>query len=395
MPGPEITFEQLAKLLNAGLFFLLSGLFALFLMYWNLDTMPSTNMLLASAFVALMLIAAGWQLVSANPDLVDRTYRVFSSGLFFLLLGCLLLFIAYWNYGTMPDGTTLLITALVAALLAGAGALLLNANPTQAEQFYKFCGSGLFFIVLGMAFLFVANWSIGRAHAGMSFVLVVLGVAVLLYGTGTQGAANLNNGDNAAKYNVAIAGGAGVLAFCVAYGIIEYSPKMRDAFQVEKKYIRLQIQSTGREAIPYYAAVFSIDGAEVPASRRNDVIEILVPYVSSDLARLAAKPRDGAPKVTEAPQGVCGGPDNIQALNKLLEQDALTKTISAHFYLVKPEAGLEDKPNTTFNMRLSNALVDIKDGGLDYPKYPVQMCMDFRKTQAADNLLKQLPAGVQ
>jgi hypothetical protein len=322
--------------------------------------------------------------------------RLLNGCLFFLLLGSLFLFLAYWSLGHVPDGLTLFNVTLVALMLVGAGAMLLRADPAQTDQFYKFCSSGLFFIALGLAFLFIANWSMGRAHAGMTFVLVVLGVAVLLYGTGTQGTADLKNDNNAAKYNVAIAGGAGVLAFCVAYGIIEFSPRMRDAFQVERKFVRLQVQSVGREAIPFYAATFSIDGEEVPASRRNDVIEILVPYASSDLVRLSAKPEkpeQNAPKLSAVPPGVCDGEDNKSELSKLLGYEALTKTISGHFYLVKQEAGLQQAPKMTFTVRLSSAVVDLSDGGQNYPKYPVQMCMDFRKVE--DSLPSSLPIGVQ
>jgi hypothetical protein len=60
-----------------------------------------------------------------------------------------------------------------------------------------------------------------------------------------------------AKYKVAIAGGAGVLAFCVAYGIIQFSPQMRDAFQTEKKFVRVLIKSAdGSSNIPSYAPTF-------------------------------------------------------------------------------------------------------------------------------------------
>jgi hypothetical protein len=221
---------------------------------------------------------------------IEQFAKLLNSCLFLLLLGGLFLFVAYWNLGHVPDGLTLFNITMVVLVLVVAGAMLLKAEPAQSDQFYKFCSSGLFFITLGLVLLYVANRSIGHAHAGMTFVLVVLGVALLLYGTGTQGTADLKTDSNAAKYNVAIAGGAGVLAFCVAYGIIEFSPQMREAFQIERKFIRLQIQEVGREAIPLYASAFKIDGEEVPFSRRNGMIEILIPYLSSDLARLQTKP---------------------------------------------------------------------------------------------------------
>jgi hypothetical protein len=314
----------------------------------------------------------------------------------FLLLGFLLLFVANWNSTLVPAWMTLVNIALVALVLVGAGGVLLNANPAQADQFYRFCSSGLFFIALGMVFLFIANWNMGRAHAGMTFVLVVLGVAVLLYGTGTQATADLKTDANAAKYNVAIAGGAGVLAFCVAYGIIQYSPEMRKAFQTEKKFVRLLIRSEGAEAIPAYAPIFQLDGNEIPAARRGDFVEVMVPYTSSELIRSTpekARPKTGGdPKATSMPPppGVCGGAENIQALARLQQEDALTKTIYAQFYLVKPKPGLDPEPKPiTFSVKLDQVLFDRNDGGVDYPAYPVHMCIDLRSKEDANALAQK------
>jgi hypothetical protein len=96
---------------------------------------------------------------------------------------------------------------------------------------------------------------------------------------------------------------------------------------------------------------------------------------------------------------VCDGPDNKAALSKLLEYDALTKTISAQFHLINAStartAGLRDVIDIPFSIRLSNAVVGFSEGGQEFPKYPVRMCMDFRQS-TDDSLLKGvLPIGVQ
>lgn len=95
--------------------------------------------------------------------------------------------------------------------------------------------TSLFFILLGIAFLYVAYTTMYAAHATFTFVLVVVGVAILLYGTGTQGAGNFNSDIGALTYKIGIAGGAGILALCIGYGVLEFSPKMRDAFAIERK----------------------------------------------------------------------------------------------------------------------------------------------------------------
>ena len=99
--------------------------------------------------------------------------------------------------------------------------------------------SGLFFMAVGGELLFLAQEYMATNHAGITFVLVVLGVALILYGTGTQGTGQLSS---SAGYNIAIAGGAGVVAFAVAYGMIWKSTEMRNAFQPERKFVRVFLQ---------------------------------------------------------------------------------------------------------------------------------------------------------
>jgi hypothetical protein len=110
-----------------------------------------------------------------------------------------------------------------------------SSQPSKWDRFNQFTSSGLFFMIVGAGFLLVAAITLNTAHASFSFVLVVIGVAVLLFGTGTQGVGEAQ----ATGYKVAIAGGAGVIAFCVGWGIIHYADSIKTVFQIEKKYIRV------------------------------------------------------------------------------------------------------------------------------------------------------------
>jgi hypothetical protein len=83
------------------------------------------------------------------------------------------------------------------------------------DGFWRTVSSGLFFMAVGCVFLVVAAYTMGETHSSLSFVLVVVGVAILLYGTGTQGMGQLDSHVGTAKYKVAVAGGAGALAFGV------------------------------------------------------------------------------------------------------------------------------------------------------------------------------------
>jgi hypothetical protein len=55
--------------------------------------------------------------------------------------------------------------------------------PPPLTGWAAFTQSGIFFILLGLILLLVAYWGLGIVHSTFSFVLVVLGVAILLYGS--------------------------------------------------------------------------------------------------------------------------------------------------------------------------------------------------------------------
>jgi hypothetical protein len=160
-------------------------------------------------------------------------------------------------------------------------------RPADAyEAAARFFSSGIFFMIVGAIFLGIAYFTMTRTHAAMSFVLVVVGVAILLYGTGTQSMGQFDSGQNAekvARYKVVLAGGAGVLAFCVAAGIIKFSGEMKSAFQIEQKYLRLHISGKGYQSddIGRYVPDIRINGIAVPAARRGDHIEVYAPYLLS------------------------------------------------------------------------------------------------------------------
>ncbi|PWW69416.1 hypothetical protein C7212DRAFT_349034, partial [Tuber magnatum] len=173
-----------------------------------------------------------------------------------------------------------------------------SRHPSSPREFWLgFPSSGLFYMLLGMALLFVAQWRIETTHAAFTFILVVLGVAMLLYGTGTQSSGNFSSDTTAAKYNVAIAGGAGILALCVAFGMVKFFPQMADAFRAERKYLRVLIKSTdGSSKIANYTSQFFIDGTPIPSVLRgNSYIEVFVPYTLSDLSAIETAAQSSEP----------------------------------------------------------------------------------------------------
>jgi hypothetical protein len=201
----------------------------------------------------------------------------------------------------------------------------------------RFFSSGIFFILMGSIFLCFSYLTMGRTHSSFSFVLVVIGVAVLLYGTGTQGMGQFAWDEGSAKYKVAMAGGAGVLALVIAFGIVWKSEDIKTAFQIEKKYMKVIIEPAEdgitRSVFSKYVAEITIDGEAVPAVRRNGTIEAYVDYF-----------------------------DNTNKQVNLV----------VDVYQVKPEdRGPFEKPVAiaSYPINISQTSWEINDGGLDFPLY--------------------------
>jgi hypothetical protein len=240
--------------------------------------------------------------------------------------------------------------------------------------------SGFFFLVLGGVLIYLAQHYMSTNHAGITFVLVVLGVALVLYGTGTQGMGQFNTGGGAG-YSGAIAGGAGIVAFAVAYGMIGYSTEMRNAFQPERKFVRVLVEGgDGVGNIAQYASSFEMDGVAVPAAKKgtNDV-EVYVPYLPFEITKTATPaPEQQSPSVARD-KWVCGNPENLEAARKL-DPRATPKLISVNLYRVEPGYSTDTLPAQVkgdFQVRLDEHIFRSADGGIDYPKYPVKICINL------------------
>lgn len=119
-----------------------------------------------------------------------------------------------------------------------------------------------------------------NAHSSFTFVLVVVGVAILLYGTGTQGAGEIA-GETEKKYTykAVIAGGAGLLAIGIGAGMLLEYDKIQSAFQVQQKYGRVRLKpANDKDDFFGYTTEAKLDGEDVPTMLRGNNIEIYVPY---------------------------------------------------------------------------------------------------------------------
>jgi hypothetical protein len=174
--------------------------------------------------------------------------------------------------------------ALKTEVSAQIKAISVASSPSSQRRLQWFFSSGIFFIALGGALLIAAyvGLAIG-VHTSFSFVLVVLGVAIMLFGTGTQGVGKLESSTATAQYNIALAGGAGVLALAIGFGMVEFGPQMQRAFGVETRYVIVALRPNpdGSSSFNDYWAEFEIDGVPIPSVRRGDALLAFVPYLDS------------------------------------------------------------------------------------------------------------------
>ena len=266
----------------------------------------------------------------------------------------------------------------------------INTPLSYWDRFNQFTSSGLFFMIVGVCFLFVAAWTLNTAHATFSFVLVVMGVAVLLFGTGTQGVGEAQ----AVGYKVAIAGGAGIIAFCVGWGMIHYADTIKTVFQVETKYIRVSlVGGDGSSNMKSYVAKFSIDGVGIPATHNDDSVEVLVPYLASDWQ---SRPDAASSLFAESQSHLfreCSAPKadaSASADNKTTKdnEEYVIKTMMAHFYRVLSTDDLLKDFQDHVTIRLRKSAVVSYNSGLDFPLYPDNICVYSLSSQKAGNDLK-------
>lgn len=125
----------------------------------------------------------------------------------------------------------------------------------QTPPFYFFFG---LFLLIGA--FFTSQYEL---NSSLTFLVAMLGVAVLLYGTGSQAAGTFGADTAAAQAllkaekpgeavkttnltvpaaNIAIAGGAAVLTAFFAWGVINESPRIRQVFRDYDQYTRVRVE---------------------------------------------------------------------------------------------------------------------------------------------------------
>jgi hypothetical protein len=237
------------------------------------------------------------------------------------------------------------LATLKAEILAHAKDLTAQSKP---ESIFS---AGFCFIVLGLILLAggYITLSIG-VHTSFTFVLIVLGMAILLFGTGTQGIGNLDSKTATAQLNAKIAGGAGVLALLIGVGMALLGPQMQRTFDLETRHIAAKLKPntfTGSSFENYWGK-FDIDGVPIHSVHSGNVFIALVPY--NDTQRKSVK--------------------------------------NVHFTLlpIAPDPSTKPKVDGEFPVLIASA--DSMNSGVDFPTYDITALVDTKDRDADKPVLE-------
>jgi hypothetical protein len=134
-----------------------------------------------------------------------------------------------------------------------------------------------------------------------------------------------------------------------------------------------------------------MDGVAVPAATkgRNNV-EVYVPYLPFEITKLATRAPEQESSSVPDDKGMCPTPENREAARKV-DQRATSKLISARFYRVEPGYSADTLPAQEFLVRLDEHIFHSADGGIEYPSYPVKICINLQQVERE----KEISAAAQ
>lgn len=141
-------------------------------------------------------------------------------------------------------------------------------------------------MLFGTGFLLFAFANGQRAHSAMTFILVVIGSAMVLFGTGTQASGDVDGTDEGRAYKIKIAGGAGVMSLIIGFGLVQKGKDLKGVFRPERTIVVATLiaeRSDAPAALSDYYVEAYLDNLPVPVVRRDRIIELYIPVTSADI----------------------------------------------------------------------------------------------------------------
>jgi hypothetical protein len=147
------------------------------------------------------------------------------------------------------------------------------------SEFKCFFGTSTFFIILGCVFLYLAYSIMEHAHASFVFLLAILGVAIVLYGTGTQATATTEQ-IASLPVKATVFGGAGLLAALFGYGVVWKAKEIPEVFKPTRRYERIILKNNFDPKLnlkSFNILATTSDDRPLHILPRQGFVEILVP----------------------------------------------------------------------------------------------------------------------
>lgn len=219
--------------------------------------------------VGLLFLYASFSLVTASSPPMS-SLALNPPPLSSLVFGCL--------FGILGVAFVTYAAALYAISLGQ-----LTSLKQVYDEIKSFFLSPLFFLLFGVLFLYSAFLLLDQTHSAFTFILAILGIALILFGTGSHAVASANLPvDAAAKINVGIAGGAAALAAIFGYGTMFLETGIQGFFKRSVDYGFLELSTRG-SPIPtldlensFVSASFA-DGRPLHIWKRTSEVQIMVP----------------------------------------------------------------------------------------------------------------------
>ena len=287
------------------------------------------------------------------------------------ILASLPLLIALRSLDPSPLGVVVAIATIVLVLLLVLS--LATDLPSHWRNVSLVLESGSFYFFAGLALLFFAQrGSDAREHPSITFILAMLGVAIMLFGTGSQATGALatqgarlpplgepsgttatepsgQGGDGAPgwgpmKANAIIAGGAAVLTIVFGFGVIYYRDEIPRVFNDYGQYERILVKPCYTRAQSCVASDFTLrDGP-----RDFDFRSYEVTASNAEGEELFVRKSQGGFQILALP-----GED--LKIGRLVQVKLLRTEVEA--------AASDYEPSITLTMRLPDSQSRVVDGG--------------------------------
>jgi hypothetical protein len=242
-----------------------------------------------------------------GSTLRERAKGFFSGPYFFIVLGCGFLYASYallTKIGPCGVGESklclqlsqvhlafgLVLALLSIALLLYGGALhaAQSGQLSDIGQVYNevksFFASPIFFILLGAFLIYCALTLLDTTHPGFVFILAILGISMMLFGTGSQAAAS-GQLPATGHLKIGIAGGAAALAAVFGYGTVLLSPGIQGFFKRTLDYGFLELTTSGSRSPNFDLDLHTVtatspDGRPLHILKQTSSLQIMVPIYS-------------------------------------------------------------------------------------------------------------------